>query len=94
MAGDRNPIHMYPWTAKLFGFKRHIIHGMWLLARSVAEIDMDVREPVQLSCSFKRPVFLPGSPVFMSGPHAGGTAFAVCRADNGKHHLYGQVGPI
>jgi len=93
VAGDRNPIHMYPWTAKLFGFKRHIIHGMWLLARSVAEIDTGSETGLQLSCSFKRPVFLPGCPVFMSGPHAGGTAFEVCRADNSKHHLFGWLGP-
>jgi hypothetical protein len=93
VAGDRNPIHMYPWTAKLFGFKRHIIHGMWLLARAVAELDMQEEEALRLQCSFKRPVFLPGSPVFMGGPHGGGTAFQVCRARDGKPHLHGWMGP-
>lgn len=29
VSGDRNPIHLYPLTAKLFGFKRQIAHGMW-----------------------------------------------------------------
>ena len=94
VAGDRNPIHMYPWTAKLFGFKRHIIHGMWLLARAVAEMDSEDQGPTRLTCSFKRPVFLPGSPVFISGPDGDGTAFQVCRSDNGKPHLYGHLGPI
>jgi hypothetical protein len=26
--GDFNPIHLSKWSAKLFGFKKHIIHGM------------------------------------------------------------------
>jgi len=95
VAGDRNPIHMYPWTAKLFGFKRHIIHGMWLLARSVAEMGDDLPDgPVRLQCRFKRPVFLPGQPVFSSGPHEDGAAFSVSRSDNGKPHLYGWVRPL
>ena len=93
VAGDRNPIHMYPLTAKLFGFKRHIIHGMWLLARAVAELDMQEEEALRLQCSFKRPVFLPGSPVFMGGPHEGGSAFQVSRARDGKSHLHGWMGP-
>ena len=41
IAGDRNPIHLWPITAKLFGFKRHIIHGMWLLAHAMAELDTE-----------------------------------------------------
>jgi len=93
IAGDRNPIHLYPWTAKLFGFKRHIIHGMWLLARAVAELEDDLpRGPVQLDVRFKRPVFLPGKAVFSAGPDAGGHAFGLARPDNGKLHLYGWVG--
>ena len=63
VAGDKNPIHLWPITAKLFGFKRHIIHGMWLLARAVAELDTDVAEGrVQIDVSFKRPVFCPERP--------------------------------
>ena len=94
MAGDRNPIHMYPWTAKMFGFKRHIIHGMWLLARAVAEMDAHDQARQRLTCSFKRPVFLPGSPVFVSGRDGDVEAFQVYRADNGKPHLFGQLGPL
>jgi hypothetical protein len=94
VAGDRNPIHLYPWTAKLFGFKRHIIHGMWLLARAVAELEDDLPSAaVQLDVRFKRPVFLPGRPVFSAGPDAGGQAFQVVRPDNGKVHLFGWAGP-
>src|SRR5262245_10989459 len=38
IAGDMNPIHLYPLTAKLLGFERHIAHGMWTLARSCARV--------------------------------------------------------
>ena len=33
ISGDYNPIHLYPLTAKLFGLKRHIAHGMWTKAK-------------------------------------------------------------
>ena len=35
-SGDRNPIHLYPLTARLFGFPRAIAHGMWTGARTLA----------------------------------------------------------
>lgn len=67
VSGDRNPIHLYPLTAKIFGFKRHIIHGMWTLSRSNASADALLRandwnpERLSLSNRFFRPIFLPGT---------------------------------
>jgi hypothetical protein len=29
VSGDLNPIHLFKWLAKLFGFKQNIVHGMW-----------------------------------------------------------------
>ena len=92
IAGDKNPIHLWPITAKLFGFKRHIIHGMWLLARAVAELDTDVSDGrVQVDVAFKRPVFLPGKATFSAGPHDGGIAFRLDNTEKGKTHLFGEV---
>ena len=92
VAGDRNPIHLYAWTAKIFGFKRHIIHGMWLLARAMAELDTDLGpEAVAVDVQFKRPVFLPGKALFSAGPHEGGTAFRLDQPLKGKTHLFGSV---
>jgi len=91
VAGDRNPIHLYPLTAKLFGFKRHIVHGMWSLARCCAEIDDDLGEgPVELEVAFRRPVFLPSTVFFESG-RAGGTLHFRLRDGRGKDHLVGSV---
>lgn len=92
IAGDRNPIHLYAWSAKLLGFRRHIIHGMWLLARAMAELDDDCGEGrLVVDVAFKRPVFLPGRASFLSGPHENGTAFRLIHPETEKVHLYGQV---
>jgi hypothetical protein len=43
VSGDRNPIHLYPVTAKAFGFPTNIAHGMWTKARSLAALRKTVR---------------------------------------------------
>ena len=61
IAGDRNPIHLWPWSARLFGFKRPIIHGMWSLARSLSALGGGPMRPgEQLWARFQRPIMLPG----------------------------------
>ena len=93
IAGDKNPIHLWPITAKLFGFKRHIIHGMWSLGRAMSELDDDIGHGrVQVDVSFKRPVFLPGTATFSAGPHNDGIAFRLNNPQTDKVHLFGSVG--
>ena len=92
IAGDRNPIHLWPITAKLFGFKRHIIHGMWLLARAMSELAPELASgAVTIEVSFKRPVFLPGKAAFRAGEHEGGIAFRLDNPEKGKTHLFGRL---
>lgn len=60
ISGDFNPIHLYAWTARLFGFKRSIIHGMFLSAKAQESIEMTLNKPLKaIHVEFKRPVFLP-----------------------------------
>ncbi|MEE2644147.1 MAG: MaoC/PaaZ C-terminal domain-containing protein [Myxococcota bacterium] len=62
IAGDRNPIHLWPWSARLFGFKRPIIHGMWSLARAYTALGGgDLTPGERLWARFQRPVMLPGA---------------------------------
>ena len=63
VSGDYNPHHLSTYFAKLFGFKRAIAHGMWSLARSVAEMEKQFpdNELFSIDVSFKRPLFLPGT---------------------------------
>jgi acyl dehydratase len=64
IAGDYNPIHQHALAARAFGFPRAIVHGMYTLARTVAECADDLPPtPFALQCAFRRPVFLPSTVV-------------------------------
>jgi len=60
VSGDYNPIHLWPLTAKLLGFRRAIAHGLWTQARSLALLRHDgVLPQASLQTVFKRPLLLP-----------------------------------
>ena len=62
IARDRNPIHLYPWSARLFGFKKPIIHGMWTLARTLGRVCYAHECSLgSLHVRFKRPLALPST---------------------------------
>ena len=83
-AGDVNPIHLTNLTAKLFGFKHAIAHGMWSLARCAAEFPAE--GPGVLEVQFKLPVFLPAKLVL----ERDGEAFTLLDAAREKPHLTGR----
>ncbi|MER6850178.1 MaoC/PaaZ C-terminal domain-containing protein [Streptomyces flaveolus] len=86
-SGDRNPIHLHPLTARLFGFPRAIAHGMWSVARCLAE--HGTPEAVAVRAAFRAPVPLPGTVTY----GAGDGRFEL-RGDEGRRlHLSGEVGP-
>ena len=66
VSGDHNPIHLYPLTAKAFGFPRQIAHGMWSKARCVAALENRLPDAVTVEVAFKKPIFLPGTVAFGS----------------------------
>lgn len=98
VSGDYNPIHLTAASAKLFGFKRAIVHGMWSLARCVAELDVEFAAlkggACTLDVAFKTPVFLPGQVAFCAYPEEGGVRFALRSADGVKPHLAGHLAPL
>lgn len=60
VSGDYNPIHLWPLTAKLLGFRRAIAHGLWTQARALALLQPDgVLPQASLQTVFKRPLLLP-----------------------------------
>ncbi|NEE50970.1 hypothetical protein G3M55_41000, partial [Streptomyces sp. SID8455] len=61
VSGDRNPIHLHPLTARLFGFPRAIAHGMWTVARCLAEADEQPGEIRSVRADFRAPVLLPAT---------------------------------
>lgn len=84
-SGDRNPIHLYPLTARLFGFPRAIAHGMWTVARSLAETPQP-HLIHSVRADFKAPVLLPATVTYASD----GTGFQLRSGD--RVHLTGTVG--
>jgi acyl dehydratase len=90
VSGDHNPIHLYPLTAKAFGFRRQIAHGMWTKARAVAALENRLPDAVTVTVGFKKPVFLPGTVGFGARATEGGIAFVVADRD-GAPHLLGRA---
>ncbi|MFG2500169.1 MaoC family dehydratase [Streptomyces sp. NPDC048441] len=90
VSGDRNPIHLHPLTARAFGFPRAIAHGMWTVARCLAEYDAP--EPSYVHAEFKAPVLLPSTVTYAAeGPafqlrNTGGTG-----GTGGTIHLSGTL---
>jgi acyl dehydratase len=61
LSGDHNPIHLWPWSARLFGFKRPIAHGMYSIAKVQALLEDHFAARVDhLSANFIKPALLPG----------------------------------
>ncbi|WP_405862757.1 MaoC/PaaZ C-terminal domain-containing protein [Streptomyces sp. NBC_01515] len=86
-SGDRNPIHLYPLTARLFGFPRAIAHGMWTAARCLAAHGTPERTLVR--AEFRAPVLLPGTVEYA----ALDDRFAL-RDGAGRVHVEGFVHPV
>jgi MaoC like domain len=95
VSGDHNPIHLYPLTAKAFGFPRQIAHGMWSKARCVAAMANRLPDEVSVEVEFKKPILLPGAVAFGSrvvddGPHRG-IDFSLTNPSSGAPHLVGRT---
>lgn len=60
LSGDYNPIHLTPLSAKMFGFKRNIIHGMYNVHFALTQINRQSSQIVNtISIKFNKPCFLP-----------------------------------
>ncbi|MEU3663602.1 MaoC/PaaZ C-terminal domain-containing protein [Streptomyces sp. NPDC032940] len=86
-SGDRNPIHLHPLTARLFGFPRAIAHGMWTVARCLAA--HGTPDAVTVRAAFRAPVLLPGTVTY----GAAGGRFELRGGDGRRLHLSGEVTP-
>lgn len=94
VSGDLNPIHMHPLTARLFGFKSAIAHGMWTKARCLAALQPRLPDSFTVEAAFKRPILLPGKVEFCEEQVAGAAfdvKFGVRDPREGRSHLDGLV---
>ncbi len=91
VSGDRNPIHLYPLTAKAFGFPTNIAHGMWTLARSLSALQNKLPDAFAVDVEFRKPILLPGTVVFGSEAEGADLVFGVKGAKKPVTHLVGRV---
>lgn len=96
LAGDLNPIHQRAWMAKLFGFPRAIVHGMWTLGRALAHC-ADVLPPIprRIAVQFRKPVELPSSIALRAWRlDTGALRVVVSSPEGGTAHLELDVGRL
>lgn len=91
VSGDRNPIHLYPLTAKAFGFPTNIAHGMYTLARSISAVQNKLPAAFTVDAEFRKPILLPGTVVFGSRTEGDDLVFGVKGAKKPVTHLVGRV---
>jgi acyl dehydratase len=91
VSGDRNPIHLSPLTARMFGFSRPIAHGMWTAARCEAALEGRLPEAATHTVAFGKPLPLPRTVGFSAAQHDDGWSFAVRDQRSGAPHLMGAV---
>jgi acyl dehydratase len=95
VSGDRNPIHLHPLSARLFGMPGAIAHGMWVKARSLAQLEGLLPAAHVSEVAFKAPLVLPAKVAFADWEGKGGArSFAVHDARKGRPHLTGSINAL
>ncbi len=88
VSGDYNPIHLWSWTARPFGFRRPILHGFCIEAlvahALIARLwDGDPARLRRLRISFRSPLVLPARASLLIGEASQGGHFRVVKAEEG-----------
>ena len=79
-------------TAKLFGFKRAIAHGMWTKARALSYLlPADPLDQASVAVEFKTPLLLPGRAALWTERSSHGAQFEVRDKKGARPHLRGQL---
>jgi acyl dehydratase len=91
VSGDRNPIHLYRLTARMFGYPSAIAHGMWTKARCLAALEGRLPEACTVDVRFKLPVLLPARVAFDAERDGDGWRFGLHDAKKGRPHLTGTI---
>lgn len=95
VSGDYNPIHLFPASARLLGFKRHIAHGMWSKARCLAALQGKLKaDAFCIDVDFKTPLFLPAEVCLHYSETDDGIAFSLRNAAGNRPHVNGSLKPL
>ncbi|MCO8081095.1 MaoC family dehydratase [Acinetobacter lwoffii] len=91
-SGDFNLIHIHAVTAKAFGFKQAIAHGMWSKAKALANLSLP--DAYEVDVWFKLPMYLPSKVEFLTAQAANDTDFLIRNSKNQKPHVTGHIKAI
>lgn len=94
LSGDVNPIHLSTLTARLFGFKRAIVHGMYSAAQAIST--MDKQSPLTdgtVRIAFKQPMFVPAKASLLTEHNDDQLRFSLVSSDReqGETYLTGHI---
>jgi acyl dehydratase len=91
VSGDRNPHHLHPLLARLFGFPRLLAHGMWMNARGLAGIQELLPEVFRSDVTFNRPLLLPATVTLEVADREDGMAIALRDEESDTPNMSGVV---
>ncbi|ALH95922.1 MaoC family dehydratase [Acinetobacter equi] len=89
VSGDFNLIHIHAVTAKAFGFKQAIAHGMWSNAKALSSLALP--EKYKADVFFRLPIFLPSDIQFLKAEEADVTHILIQSLKNKKPHMVGEI---
>jgi len=88
VAGDYNPIHLSDRAARFLGLRGSIGHGMWSLARSLAQAPVPaIPHGVRIETQFLTPVQLPARIAIKEWRAEGQVKRALCDVRTGRVHM-------
>ena len=92
VSGVLNPIHLWALSAKPFGFRRAIAHGMWTKARALAALlPRAALARATVAVEFKSPLYLPARAALWTKRNAEGAWFEVRNGKSDRPHLRGRL---
>lgn len=92
LSADLNPIHLFALSAKLFGFKRQIAHGLFLNAKALATFEGELPQaPFEIRTAFKRPAFIPSSVNVYSQTNQHEKSIQIWSKDHKDLHLTANI---
>jgi acyl dehydratase len=94
VSGDRNPIHLHSLSARLFGVRGPIAHGMWMKAHCLAALAGRLPASYRAEVRFTSPLKVPSKVDFAADRNGGSWRFALRSRGSERPHLTGSIEPL
>lgn len=99
VSGDYNPIHLWPWTARPFGFRAPILHGYATAARTAhtliaQRLRGDPAALRRMRIAFRAPLPLPSTAVLLVDEAGPERRFRVAAPDGATMYAEGTYGGV